>query len=210
MEFTEKRSLQEGEEVLYTPNLHWMFPVRHIVLLLPFFLLLFILWENIDSYTASLGQDFLLENALAIKGIIGKVFPAAFIVTALVFVCRIFLFICIEYAVTNKRLIIKKGFFRVIIAEIPGDRIESIYCVQGILGRIFSYGTVSVSGVSGTKQVFYMVSQPYAFRRAIIDMIEGKKAVTAAKAPLARPKPIAEKGPTDRSGTFIKAVPNDV
>ena len=210
MRFIEKRYFQEGETLLYAPSLHWMFPVRHIVLSLPLFLLLFILLENFDVCTGFLGWSFVLENAPVIKDALEKVFLAAFVVIALVFVCRIFLFICIDFGVTSKRLIIKKGFFRVSVVEIPGDRIEGIHCSQGILGRIFRYGTVSVSGVSGAKRVFHMVCQPYTLRRVIVGMIEGNRAITATKPPLVRPKPIARKKPTDRYGTFIKALPNDV
>ena len=203
MTFIEKRYFQEGEELLYTPNLHWMFPVRHIVLSLPLFLLLLILWKNFDVCAGFLGWQFALENAPAIKDGMITASLAAFVFIALVFLCRIFIFVCVEYGVTSKRLLIKKGVFKVAVAEIQGNRIEGICCAQGILGRIFRYGTVSVSSVGGAKRMFHMVSQPYALRRVIVGIIEGNRTVTVAK-------PAAGKGPTDRNGAFIKAVPNDV
>jgi membrane protein YdbS with pleckstrin-like domain len=133
-----------------------------------------------------------------------------------IFVCRIFLYLSAEYGVTNKRLIIKKGILRVVVAEIPTDRIESIYCVQGLFGRIFRYGTICVSGIGGKMPVFSMVCRPYALRRKIVDIIEKNKAITVVYGemskvrPQARPKPEpkVKPEPISRYGTFVRVLPD--
>lgn len=208
MTFIRKKNFQEGEELLYTPNLHWMFTVRHMVLSLLFFVVLLILW----LVAGAAGGLWGIESAL-VKIIIRNVFLATTVVVLLVFAWRIFQFLCIEYGVTNKRLIIKKGILRVVVAEIMTDRIESIYCVQGLLGRMFRYGTICVSGVGGMMPMFYMVSRPYALRRKIVDVIEKNKAITVVHGdlprakPIVKPKPPVKEEPIYRYGTFVRVLP---
>jgi len=127
-----------------------------------------------------------------------------------------FQYLSIEYGVTNKRLIMKKGVIRLFVAEIPTDRIESIYCYQGLLGRIFRYGTLSISGIGGTLPVFKMVHRPYALRRKIVDIIEKNKTITVvhgalpkAAPPIPKPEPVAQEEPIYRYGTFVRVLPGN-
>jgi uncharacterized membrane protein YdbT with pleckstrin-like domain len=111
----------------------------------------------------------------------------------------------------------KKGIIWVKSTEIPTDRIESIYCVQGILGRLFNYGTICISGIGGTKPVFHMVSKPYGLRRRIVEIIEKNKAITVVHGDLpveekpveAKPKQEVEKEPLYRYGTFVRVLSNN-
>jgi uncharacterized membrane protein YdbT with pleckstrin-like domain len=211
MKFIRKKNFLEGEELLYVPRLHWMYIVRHMALSLLFFLVLFIVWVAAQPIADLIGMAG-IEGVLCIKTIVRYVFLATLIIALLVFVCRIFLYAAAEYGVTNKRLIIKKGIIRVVIAEIPTDRIESIYCLQGILGRIFCYGTLRVSGVGGMKPVFYMVSRPYVLHRKIAEVIEKNKTVTVVHGELLprpeppKPDPRTAKDPVYRYGTFVRVL----
>ena len=216
MKFIKKKNFQEGEELLYTPRLHWMFTVRHMVLSLPFFLVLLVLWGITNSYGGSFAGLLGLASAIFIKLMIRNVFLAALIIILLVFVWRIFLYLATEYGVTNRRLMIKKGIIRLIVAEIPTDRIESIYCTQGILGRIFNYGTIFISGVGGKVPVFFMVVRPFALRRKIVEIIEKNKTITVVHGdlpkvpkPAPKPEPIPEEEPIYRYGTFVRVIPNN-
>ena len=56
-----------------------------------------------------------------------------------------------ELAFTNKRVIAKFGFISRKTIELNIGKVESIQVHQGILGRIFNYGTLVVSG-SGNPQ----------------------------------------------------------
>ena len=212
MRFIKKKNLQEGEELLYVPRLHWMYTVRHMVLSLPFFLTLLIIWAIIKANSGPgwlLGAEAALVSIIIIKWII----LAAVIIALLVFVWRIFLYLNTEFGVTNKRLIIKRGIIKLVIAEIPTDRIESIYCLQGLMGRIFHYGTICISGIGGMMPVFYMVSKPYALRRRIVDIIEKNKTITVvhgnelpkAPAPAQADSEVKEE-PIYRYGTFVRVI----
>ena len=51
-----------------------------------------------------------------------------------------------EMAITNKRVIAKFGFISRRTVEINLQRIESIQVHQSVLGRVFNYGSIIVSG----------------------------------------------------------------
>jgi uncharacterized membrane protein YdbT with pleckstrin-like domain len=72
-----------------------------------------------------------------------------------------------EFAITNKRILIKVGLIRRHSLELLLQKVEGIGVDQGFLGRILGYGTITVSGVGGTKETFRMVSNPLEFRRQV-------------------------------------------
>lgn len=69
-----------------------------------------------------------------------------------------------EFALTNKRVIVKEGIISRRSLEIPLSKVESIAVNQSILGRILGYGTLVVRGTGGTNEPFYKVSNPMLFR----------------------------------------------
>jgi uncharacterized membrane protein YdbT with pleckstrin-like domain len=72
-----------------------------------------------------------------------------------------------EFAITNKRVLIKVGLVRRHSLELLLGKVEGIGVDQGVLGRILGYGTITVSGVGGTKEAFRMISNPLEFRRQV-------------------------------------------
>jgi uncharacterized membrane protein YdbT with pleckstrin-like domain len=72
-----------------------------------------------------------------------------------------------EFAITNKRVLIKVGLVRRHSLELLLQKVEGIGVDQSILGRILGYGTITVSGVGGTKEAFRMISSPLEFRRQV-------------------------------------------
>jgi len=210
MKFLKKRNLQENEELLYVPGLHWFYTVKYMILSLPLFVILLIVWNYAEDYAAS-GWFYGIETAEELRFVIRYIFLAAVLLVLLVFVCRIFMYLCVEYGVTNKRLLIKKGVLRIVAAEIPIDRIESIYCIQGLLGMIFNYGTIRISGIGGSIPAFRMVGRPYALRRKIAGIIEKNKAITVIHGDFPKPKPAikpepVEEEPIYRYGTFVRVI----
>jgi uncharacterized membrane protein YdbT with pleckstrin-like domain len=72
-----------------------------------------------------------------------------------------------EFAITNKRVVIKVGLIRRHSLELLLQKVEGIGVDQGIIGRILGYGTITVSGVGGTKEAFQRISNPLEFRRQV-------------------------------------------
>ncbi len=72
-----------------------------------------------------------------------------------------------EFAITNRRVLIKVGLVRRHSLELLLQKIEGIGVDQGIIGRVLGFGTITVSGVGGTKEAFLMISNPMEFRRQV-------------------------------------------
>jgi len=70
-----------------------------------------------------------------------------------------------EFAITNKRVIIKTGLISRRTFEMNLSNIESVNVDQGILGRILGYGTIRIVGTGGTKEIFPNILRPLAFRK---------------------------------------------
>ena len=208
MKFVRKKNLQENEEILYLPGFHWFYTVKHMVLSLPVFVVLLVVWGLAEDYAASGWFDPWITTADELREIIRYAFITAILAVLLVFVCRIIQYLCVQYGVTNKRLIIKRGVLRIVAVEIPIDRIESVCCIQGLFGMMFNYGTIRVSGIGGSIPAFHMVCRPYALRRKIAGIIDKNKAITVVHGELPRlkpPEPVAEE-PIYRYGTFVRVL----
>jgi uncharacterized membrane protein YdbT with pleckstrin-like domain len=207
MKFIRKKNLQENEEILHLPGLHWFYTVKYMVLSLPIFVVLLVVWALAEDY-AEAGWFPGISTGDDLRYIISYAFLAAVVAVLVIFICRIIQYLCVQYGVTNKRLIIKRGVLRVFTTEIPVDRIESVYCIQGLFGMMFNYGTIRVSGIGGSMTAFHMVCRPYALRRKIVSIIEKNKAITVVHGELPRikpPEPVAEE-PLYRYGTFVRVL----
>jgi uncharacterized membrane protein YdbT with pleckstrin-like domain len=72
-----------------------------------------------------------------------------------------------EFAVTNKRVIIKLGVLTTRSVEILLPKIESITVTQSLAGRMLGYGEIVVIGTGGTEEPFAGIEAPLEFRQAI-------------------------------------------
>lgn len=74
-----------------------------------------------------------------------------------------------ELAITTKRVIVKFGLIRRRTIEININKVESIQVDQEILGRIFNFGTLVISGAGNPQAPVAGISSPMDFRRAFIE-----------------------------------------
>ena len=136
-----ERNLLPNEQVTYTATLHW------IIYLVPVIMLLVA-----------------MALALALNGVAGMVVGA---VGLLLMIPPWIKSSSSEFAITNKRVVIKVGLIRRHSLELLLQKVEGIGVDQGIVGRILGYGTITVSGVGGTKEAFQRISNPLEFRRQV-------------------------------------------
>ncbi len=73
----------------------------------------------------------------------------------------------IEQGVTNKRVIYKKGIISRKSEEMKLNSIETVEIDQGVPGRIFGFGTVTVTGRGLSNVVFKTVRDPMGVKRRI-------------------------------------------
>lgn len=71
-----------------------------------------------------------------------------------------------EFAVTNKRVIMKMGWISRRVLELNLHKIESVNVDQSLLGRLLGYGTITVIGTGGSRETFNRIAHPLAFRKA--------------------------------------------
>jgi uncharacterized membrane protein YdbT with pleckstrin-like domain len=72
-----------------------------------------------------------------------------------------------EIAVTNERLIYKKGLVARHVGEISIDRIEGVSVSQEFWGRILGYGRVSIRGMGVGEIILPPIEAPISFIKAI-------------------------------------------
>jgi uncharacterized membrane protein YdbT with pleckstrin-like domain len=83
-----------------------------------------------------------------------------------------------EIAVTDRRIIYKRGFINRHTEEMNMDKVASVDVDQSILGRVLDYGTIHVLGTGGAQSVddgnrargiehLHLIASPLALRNAI-------------------------------------------
>lgn len=70
-----------------------------------------------------------------------------------------------EFAVTNRRVIVKTGLISRKTLEMNLSKIESVNVDQSIFGRLLGYGTITIIGTGGTRESFPNISEPILFRK---------------------------------------------
>ena len=75
-----------------------------------------------------------------------------------------------EFAITNQRVIMKKGLFARHTKEMNLNRIESTLVEQSVMGRIFGYGTIQLIGTGGNTETFKWIPRPLTFRKKILEL----------------------------------------
>jgi uncharacterized membrane protein YdbT with pleckstrin-like domain len=72
-----------------------------------------------------------------------------------------------DFAVTNRRVILKRGWLNRHTQELAVQSVEGVSLDQSLVARIFGYGRVIVTGTGDAVIVFPPMTHPVAFRRAI-------------------------------------------
>ena len=140
------RNLIEGERVVYRTRLHWLvfaMPILFtIVVLLP--------------------ATWFLYNGS------GQAFAWVPLVIALLVLLPAFIKRqSSDFAVTNKRVMMKSGVMTTRSVELLLNKIEAIAVDQSLAGRMFGYGNIVVTGSGGTREAFSHIQSPLEFRRAV-------------------------------------------
>lgn len=148
MSYIEK-NLLNGEQVMYRANIHWWIFATSIV----------------GIIVAALSFYMVPYSLVAI---------IVLLLTLRVFVESLVHKYASEFGLTNKRVILKKGFYKRETLELMLNKTEGIQIRQGIWGRILGYGSLVVT-TGGAANTFKWVSNPQRFRKEINEQIESFK-----------------------------------
>lgn len=76
-----------------------------------------------------------------------------------------------EYAVTNKRVMMREGFFYRHSNEMRLATISQVNVDQSLLGQLLNYGTVSINAF-GAFDSYSMVSHPFDFQKYVNQQLD--------------------------------------
>ena len=144
------RVLAQNERVLHRGKIHWIVYAPPVVIALVGVLLVSMALQS-SQYTNALGNMGLLFFFLALWA-----WLAAWIER-----------LTTEIAVTNRRVILKRGLVWRSTMELNAGKIESVQVYQSITGRILNFGTVSARGTGAGIEPIRWVAAPLRLRAAI-------------------------------------------
>ncbi|MEQ1818717.1 MAG: PH domain-containing protein [Terricaulis sp.] len=97
--------------------------------------------------------------ALIVLGII--------LVGVFIFIAAVIKMKTTDFAVTNRRVILKRGWLNRHTQELSVESVEGVSLDQSIIARMFGYGRVVVTGTGDAVIAFPPMANPVGFRRAI-------------------------------------------
>jgi uncharacterized membrane protein YdbT with pleckstrin-like domain len=150
MSFIEK-NLANNEKIVYRGNLHWWIYVKNILLII-----LGVLICSAAGKSQGVNAVGGIIVFIALLGLVGSFMRAS----------------SSEFAITNRRVILKTGALKRKLVELQLTRAEGLRVDQGIIGRIFNYGSIIVTSGNVTES-FSPIAQPYEFKKEVNNAIEG-------------------------------------
>src|SRR4051812_5499926 len=139
--------LLAGEQIVYRARLHWI-----------------IFGASILMIALGIALAIILQATQHDYGYVGLILVGIGLLLAIGPAIR---YLSSEFAVTDKRVLAKHGFIERESIETLLSKIEAISVDQGIVGRVFDYGSITITGTGGTEESFPRISQPLEFRRQI-------------------------------------------
>ena len=146
-------NLMKDEQVVYRASLHWAIYLPAIE---------WAILGIVIAIIAASGQD--LED-LYIAAIFFFILAVIALVRALLNKASS------DFAVTNKRLILKEGIIARSTVELMLTKCEGVALDLGVLGRILGYGTL-LTTTGGVTNKFKKIKDPVIFRNYINNQID--------------------------------------
>jgi len=138
-------SLSENEKIIYWAHFNWLWKARA--------------WAALAILLAGAAFAYHLDRhqvaiALAALGVL------AFVALMLPIWTK-------EIAITNQRLIYKRGIIARSTKEVQLRAVEEASLNQDVMGRVFGYGTISVHGTGGEDLSLPPLADPVEIRRIL-------------------------------------------
>lgn len=149
-------NLSEGEDIIFLTKRHWVNRMGWpTIFTLVGVAMLFIrsMFENPSDFMLYLGWGPIALGVVSFA-----------ILTLINNTC--------EFGVTNKRVIIKTGLVRRKTLEVILQKIESIGVDQTVPGRVFGYGTLTITGSGGSSEPYTNIAKPLDFKSHVSKVVE--------------------------------------
>lgn len=142
-----EQNLTEGERIMHMARLHWSVMLGPAIL------------ATLFAIPVLAGGPFVLLLVAAAFLLWGWLRRNAF-----------------ECAVTNRRVVYRKGIVSIATDEIFLDKVESVFVNQTLGGRWLDYGNVTVRGTGGSWEPFKSIENPLLLRRRVQEQLEKRSA----------------------------------
>ena len=148
-----QRILQPGETLRYVGRLHWIIYLPGLVL--------FAIAVAVSVVIVATNEPGNLMPYLL--GIL-EVLMLASLLTLLAAAVRRW---TTEIAVTDRRVIFKRGLIRRHTVEMNMDKVETVDVDQSLAGRLLGYGDIVVRGTGSSIEPFRKIAAPLDFRNQV-------------------------------------------
>lgn len=143
-------SIMPNEKVVLEAKFSIM-PFIPSIIILTFFLLMTFTGISTDGFTSDV-------LAMLITGIV---------IAALCAIPGLKKTLFCELAVTDKKILGKTGFIKTAEMNSPIQQVQNVAVSNGLLGKIFKYGTLDITTTSG-QYVFFYVKNPNEFKKTVM------------------------------------------
>jgi uncharacterized membrane protein YdbT with pleckstrin-like domain len=144
------RVLQEGETVRHIARISWVTYLPGLFL-----------WAVAGVLAG------LLPSEPALHFFVLTVAAIVFIIGTMLLARAWFYRVTTEIAVTDRRIIYKRGFIRRYTVEMHMDKVESVDVDQSVLGRLLDYGDVIIHGTGVGLEPLQNIDHPLELRNHI-------------------------------------------
>lgn len=142
-----ENNLLRDEEIVYRAKIHWAIFLPSII------------WAIIAIiFTATYSSE-TDENTMAVVGLL-------WVIAVFCLIHELIEKLSSEYALTNKRLIMKSGIIARRTVELMLTKCEGVSVDQSIMGRLLGYGTL-LATTGGATNKFRKIADPVIFRNRI-------------------------------------------
>jgi uncharacterized membrane protein YdbT with pleckstrin-like domain len=77
------------------------------------------------------------------------------------------IYVTSDYAVTNKRIIMREGFFDRRISDTRLSTVSHVDVNQGPIAQLCNYGDIAINSFGGVGDIFTLIARPNEFQRSV-------------------------------------------
>jgi uncharacterized membrane protein YdbT with pleckstrin-like domain len=142
------KNLLPDEKIIYRTKKHW------IIFLTPLVLTLMTLFFYLNS------NDYIVRISYILA-----------LVTLLHWLNQFLLYYASEFAITDKRVMMREGFFYRHTNETRLSSIANVGINQSLLAQLLSYGTVFINTFGGETDAFTELDEPIVFQKKLQELL---------------------------------------
>lgn len=115
-------------------------------------------------------RTYLFTISLSLLGVFSLFTPEGrvmsifwFLIAGLIFLKDYLIVKNSEFIISNERIVLKTELISTKSSDMKIEKVENLSVKQGLIGKIFNYGTILVGGSGGSKNVYKNVRDPFNF-----------------------------------------------